>query len=108
MIVGQDLLNKIIDMFINPLILLVFTAGLVLFMWGMFQYMRSLDDSTARTNGRQHMLWGIVGMFIMVAVKGLILLTLDAFGINLSNSTYNGGAPTTQQVNPFNTPSNGG
>jgi hypothetical protein len=102
MVVGQGLMDKIVDLIINPLILLIFSAGLVLFLWGLFKYMQGLEDSSARTTGRRHMLWGIIGMLIMISVKAILVLSLDAFGITPNDTALgNGVGNAVRAANPF-------
>lgn len=73
-------LNRII---INPLILLLFSLAALLFAWGILQFVARSSNEEAREIGRQHMLYGLLGMFIMVAVFGIIRLLLNTFGITI-------------------------
>ncbi len=66
------LLNKISTVIINPLIYMMFTAGFVVFIWGLVQFVAHLDNEEARATGGKHMLWGIIGMVIMVGVVGIV------------------------------------
>ncbi len=66
------LLNKISEVIINPLIYMMFTAGFVVFIWGLVQFVAHLDNEEARATGGKHMLWGIIGMVIMVGVVGIV------------------------------------
>ena len=78
---GSEILARAIDVIINPLIILIFAAGFVLFLWGLVVFMANTDSSEERKKGTQHMLWGIVGMFIMVAVYSIIAMVLNTFGV---------------------------
>ena len=64
----------------KPAILLVFTAGFFLFVWGLVEFIFKLDAGGEHQEGKDHMLWGIVGMLIMVSVYGIL---------NLLDSTFN-------------------
>ena len=58
--------------------LVSFAIGLavVLFLFGVLKYVTSGDDEGSRADARQLMLWGIVALFVMVSVTGLVgLLT---------------------------------
>lgn len=66
------LLGKIETQIINPVIYLLFGLALAYFLWGMLEFIAGAGNEETRTNGRQHMLWGVVGMFIMVAVFGIM------------------------------------
>jgi len=53
---------------INPLISLMFAFAVVYFLWGVFKYIRAADSPADRETGRKHIIWGILGIFIMTAV----------------------------------------
>ena len=78
------LVNNLTRVLINPAILLLFAAALVLFAWGLVQFLLALSQGGKDANrGKQHMLWGIVGMFIMVAAYGILTViqnTLTSIG----------------------------
>lgn len=60
---------------INPLLLLMFAAGLVVFMYGIAEFFFNFNvrgDSHAKEDGQRHMLWGIVGMFVMASAVAII------------------------------------
>lgn len=61
---------------INPLIALLFTIGLLVFMWGVVEFLLSLNEltKTDKATGKRHMLYGILGMFIMVAAYAIVQL----------------------------------
>ncbi|MBU3969079.1 hypothetical protein KJ991_02635 [Patescibacteria group bacterium] len=75
------LLNKISDQIINPIILLLFVLALLYFIWGVTQYVIKADSDEQREQGKQHMIWGVVGMFIMVAVYGIIEIIKNTIGV---------------------------
>lgn len=74
------LLNKISDQIINPIILLLFVLALLYFIWGVLQYVIKADSDEQREQGKQHMMWGVVGMFIMFAVGGIIEIIKNTIG----------------------------
>lgn len=76
-----SLLNKINQHILNPLIALVFAIALVVFFWGIVEFIMNPNDNRAKEQGKQNILWGLVGMFIMVGVYGIIRLILNTFGI---------------------------
>lgn len=81
---ASNLVSKFVDYIINPAILIIFSAGFFLFLWGLVQFLWNLDEG-AQSNGKQHMLWGIVGMLIMISVYGIIGLIDNTFDLNISN-----------------------
>lgn len=75
------ILAKVLDNIVNPLVTLVFALATVIFLWGVYQYMISDADGGKRAEGAQHILWGVVGMFIMVSVWGIIRFVLSTLDI---------------------------
>jgi len=79
-------LNKINQFILNPLIKLAFAVALVIFFWGIFQFIISETADAKRSEGKKKILWGLFGMFIMISAYGLIRLVLGTF--NIPNPTY--------------------
>ncbi len=71
---ATELLNRISTYIINPIIFLLFTAVFVVFIWGLVQFVSNLDNEEARSTGGKHMLYGIIGMVIMVGVNAIIAI----------------------------------
>jgi len=75
----------------------VFTLGLFFFIWGLIEFLWGLKDGKVDENGKNHMVYGLVGMLIMVSVYGIISLIMNTFGIDLSTATD---VSRVQNVNP--------
>jgi len=91
----KTLVQSINDTIINPLILFLFALALVFFLYGVLRYLLNPDNEEVRKGSKQHILWGIIGMFIMVSVFGIMNLILNTIGeknidIN-SDGSYNVG-----------------
>lgn len=76
-----QLLERINTYLFNPLIGLIFAVALAYFLWGVFVFIQNSDNDEQRKQGQQHMLWGVVGMFIMVAVYGILNVITGTFGL---------------------------
>jgi len=90
----DELLFKINKVILNPLIEFSFVIALGVFLFGVMEFIRSSDNEEGRRKGKQHMLWGIVGLLIMLTVFGVITLLLSTFGIqgvkiNNKEQTFN-------------------
>ena len=73
-------IDKVKQAIVNPLLVLIFAASAVVFVWGAISYILGSDNEEKRTTGSQHMLWGIIGMFIIVAVGGIISIIKNTIG----------------------------
>ncbi len=75
----DKLYNNIVDKIINPAITLLFTVALIIFLWGVMEYIRGKEASDARKQGKDHIIWGIVGITIMLGVWGIIAFVNSSF-----------------------------
>ena len=66
------LLEKIKTAIVDPIIYFLFALALVYFLYGVLELIRNADSEEARKIGQQHVLWGVIGMFIMVSFYGIM------------------------------------
>ena len=64
--------NPIIDQIIYPIVYVVFALAVVIFAYGIIEMIIKGGDASARSTGRSHMLFGAIGMFIMISAWGII------------------------------------
>lgn len=57
---------------LNPIVGVLSGVALVYFIWGVVQFVKSPDNETIRTTGKTHMLYGVIGLTIMVSVYGIL------------------------------------
>lgn len=73
---------KNVDTFIiNPLILLLFALAFAYFLYGMFQFILNGNNDEKKTTGKSHMLWGVIGLTIMMGVWFILGVILNTLGI---------------------------
>ena len=75
----QGITDKIVSDVVNPLIGFLMAAATLVFIWGVVQFMTNTADAEGRSSGRNHIIWGIVGLVIMVSVFGIMNLVADIF-----------------------------
>jgi len=78
----NDFIFKVNKMIINPLIILLFALALVFFLYGVFEFIANQDNEEKKTKGKSHMLWGIIGITIMIGVFALMNIIINTFGID--------------------------
>jgi uncharacterized membrane protein YidH (DUF202 family) len=66
---------------INRLIPFIIALTVLVFLWGVFKFVIS-NDAEARKEARSYMVWGIVSLFIMVSVWGLVNILVRTFSLN--------------------------
>lgn len=82
MTLGQ-LIYKIISDVLRPTVSLLVALAVVFFLVGVVKFMFSVGDETKRKEGKNMMIYGVIGLFVMISVWGLVgLLTNTFFGGN--------------------------
>jgi|SRR3989344_3587317 len=66
---------------INSLIPIIISLAVLVFIWGVFRYVVSSDEE-AKGKGKNLMIWGIVGIFVMVSVWGLVNVLRNTFNLD--------------------------
>ena len=94
MLSTQTLVNNLTRVIVNPLILLLFSAGLLVFFWGVIEFLLALNAGaeSSKEDGKKHMLWGLIGMFVMVsayAIVNFIASNVCGGGVSTCASTFN-------------------
>lgn len=77
-----NLLGQIARLIINPLIILGFTVATIFLFYGIAEMIWK-SDSSDLGKSRSNVKWGIVGLFIMFSVYGILRLVLFTFGITI-------------------------
>ncbi|MEK7621927.1 MAG: hypothetical protein AAB415_01995 [Patescibacteria group bacterium] len=76
----MPLLDKIKTAIVDPIIYFLFALALLYFLYGVYEMIRNAESEEARKTGQQHVLWGVVGMFIMISFYGIMHLICKTFG----------------------------
>lgn len=83
---GEEILQRIITYVIDPALRVVFTLGLLLFIWGIIEFLWGVKDGQVEQKGKNHIVYGLIGMLIMVSVYGIIALIVNSFGLNVAST----------------------
>mgnify|MGYP003419895369 CR=1 FL=1 len=72
---------------VNSILPLLLAVAVMYFFWGLVTFIRSAGDSKKADEGKGIMIWGIVALFVMVSLWGILgWLTTTA---NLPNAPIN-------------------
>ena len=80
---AQSFIDRVTDYVLTPIMILLTTAAVALFIFGLVQLLFNANDNEARTKGKRHILWSIIGLFVIVAATAILRVVLNTFGINL-------------------------
>ena len=67
-------LSKVEAQILAPIITLLALAAFILFAFGVFQMIRNGGNEEARKIGRQHVIWGLVGLAILFGATTLVAI----------------------------------
>ena len=70
-------IQRILDIVIP----IVITLALIYFFWGLAKFILSAGDEEKRKESRGIMIWGIIALFVMVSVWGLVRFIGGTFGV---------------------------
>lgn len=71
-----------VNTFLNAAIGLFVTLAIVVFFWGLIQYIFNIHGSAdAASKGIQIMFWGVIAIFVMVSIWGIIQLLQSTFKV---------------------------
>lgn len=79
---------------VNGIIIpLIFSLATLFFLWNVFIFIREADNKNKKEEARQRMLWGMLALFIMVSLWGIISIFSELFGTDkavpmLQTKTY--------------------
>ena len=73
---------KTITNVINTAIPLVLALAVLYFFWGLAQYVLNSANEDKKEEGRNIMIWGIIALFVMVSVWGLVRMLQTTFGLD--------------------------
>ena len=57
---------------LNPIIGFMFAVAVVMFIYGIVEYIWSADNEDKVAVGKTHMIYGIIGIFVMIGVYGIL------------------------------------
>jgi hypothetical protein len=74
-------LFAIVGSLANSAIPIVLTLGLVIFLWGLVRFMAASGNEQAIAEGKRLMVWGVITLFVMVSVWGLVAFITQITGV---------------------------
>ena len=81
----RDLLESFL-VFQNSAVKVIFGLAFLFFFWGMTQFILHAGEEKTREEGKKRMLWGIVILFIMLSIFGILGWIGAIIGIDISTN----------------------
>jgi len=76
-----DILIWIKCIIVAAIIPLIFALAFMFFLWGVFKFI-SANDPKTKQDAQKLVWWGIIGLFVMVSVWGIIRILGDTLGVD--------------------------
>lgn len=79
----QSVFATVLTLINGYIVPLIFAIAFIVFLWGLYQYfIAGGADEEKRKQGRQLLIWGLLGFVLMFALWGLVHIILSTFGLN--------------------------
>lgn len=94
-VAAQGFLTKINEAILFPLLTLMMALALVIFLYGAFEYVKNAGSEQGREQGRNHLIWGVIGMLVMLSAFAILTIAANTFGLQgeledaSTNTTFN-------------------
>lgn len=75
---------------LNLIIPIIFAIATIVFFWGIVLFITSGGDEEKRKEGRAYIIYGLIGLFVMIAVWGIVNVMIGFF--------FTGGLPGAPNV----------
>ncbi len=82
----QGLINAVIQV-LNWLIPFLVVLAVFVIIWGAFLFVTNAGDPEKRKEGRDRILWGIVGVVVMLTIWGLVNVLRNTLNLNTATPT---------------------
>lgn len=69
----DQLISTLTDIIVS-IVPVVVALAIIFFFWGLAKFILHADDETERAKGKQVMIWGIIALFVILTISGIIAL----------------------------------
>lgn len=94
---GVNTLAQGVGTIVTTLIPIVMGLAVLVFFWGLVKYIANASDEASKGEGKTLMIWGMIALFVMVALWGILGWVQTQLGLT--------GTITTSAPPPFIAPS---
>lgn len=71
---------KFNDIILYPVIILLTGIAFLVFLYGCLIYITHAENSSAREEGRNHIIYSLIGMFVMLVAYAILTIAANTFG----------------------------
>ena len=78
----KSLVSGITTGILAPLIPLIIGLAVIVFLWGVLRFIVAAGDVKKREEGRNFIIWGLIGITIMLSIWGLVKILTDTLNLD--------------------------
>ncbi len=80
---AQSMVSRIEEVILFPVLSFMLALALLYFLWGAYEFVANADSDSGRDTGKSHMMYGIIGMVVMVSALAILRLAAGTFGLDV-------------------------
>lgn len=86
--IGTNLLGvlSITQTILRQVVVLLVSFAVVFFIYGITRYITAGENEDRRTKMKNLMIYGIIGLFVIVSMWGIVYVLVNTFNLNLSQN----------------------
>jgi len=85
----EGIINWATCLLVKSVVPLLFALALVAFIWGVIQYYINPDNEEKRKKGKSFIIGGIIALFVMTSVWGIVTILRTTFKVDGNNILTN-------------------
>lgn len=85
----QPLIDIVTDIgtLVNTLVPIAFAAAVLFFIWGLATFILASGDEEAKAAGKNRMIYGILALFVIAAIWGIVAFLGGLVGVDVTDDT---------------------
>ncbi len=77
----KDIVSTVRDL-VNTIVPLFMVVAVAVFLWGIVRYITAAGDAEKAKDAKGYIIYGLIGIFVMVAFWGIVTLVAGTFGVD--------------------------
>ena len=78
---AHGFVTKFQNAILFPLMGVMMATAILIFLWGAFQFVYNADNDSERETGKKHMIYGIIGLLVMLSAYGILQIAAKTFDV---------------------------
>ena len=78
---AQGFVDNINEFILFPIIALLMAIAFIVFLYGAFNFVKNANNEAARETGRNHLIYGVIGMLVMLSAFAILSIAANTFGL---------------------------